>query len=282
MFQKFSNLLSIFQSKQETESSSLSPVKFSKSPDLDNSPFFIIGSPRSGTTLLRDLLRLHPRLECPEETHFFRWADPFDSFRFKLQYRNEKLFSRHRQLDGIADDVFFDALASVNSKKDLADWYGAEFLKLQNNSSGRWFDKTPQNVYGVLLIRAAYSKSKFIHIYRNPLNVVASLMEGKVMPAQTLRSAISAWLESAMILSQFVTIAGDALLELSYEDLAGNTEPTLRKCLEFLQEDTEVFDYTKINTHAAKNNYELILDQSQIQEVKLSTEPFYSKYGYNK
>ena len=49
----------------------------------DNTPFFVLGCVRSGTTLLRDILRQHPRLESPEETHFFRWSDPYGSPRYE-------------------------------------------------------------------------------------------------------------------------------------------------------------------------------------------------------
>src|ERR1041384_5885979 len=35
-----------------------------------DSPIFIVGCPRSATSLLRDLLRSHPRLTFPEESHF--------------------------------------------------------------------------------------------------------------------------------------------------------------------------------------------------------------------
>ena len=43
----------------------------------ETAPFFLVGCVRSGTTLLRNLLRQHPNLESPEETHFFRWPHSF-------------------------------------------------------------------------------------------------------------------------------------------------------------------------------------------------------------
>ena len=43
----------------------------------DQQPLFIVGSMRSGSTWLRDLLRRIPNFICPEETHFMRWAEPF-------------------------------------------------------------------------------------------------------------------------------------------------------------------------------------------------------------
>jgi Sulfotransferase family len=38
--------------------------------DMADAPIFIVGCPRSGTNLLRDLLRSHPRLAFPGESHF--------------------------------------------------------------------------------------------------------------------------------------------------------------------------------------------------------------------
>lgn len=246
----------------------------------DNTPFFIVGAPRSGTTLLRNFLRLHPRLECPEETHFFRWADPYDSYRFKVPYRNEKLFFRHRELDGVEDQRFFDAMDSSFDKKALSEWYGSEYLQLRGNAGGRWFDKTPQNVYGVFLIRAHYPNARFIHIVRNPLNVVSSLVEGKVMPVQTLRSAINAWNESQLIMEQFALLAGSNLRTIMYEDLVRSPQETIASCLTFLNEDASLLDSAQIQTHDEQNKFEKLLNAEQITLVKEKTEPFFSKLRY--
>ena len=59
------------------------------------------------------------------------------------------------------------------------------FLEAQGVSSGRWFDKTPQNIYGLTLLSAVYPEAKFVCIVRHPLNVVASLKRGKVMAAHS-------------------------------------------------------------------------------------------------
>jgi len=139
-----------------------------------DTPFFIVGSPRSGTTLLRDLLREHPRLECPEETHFFRWADPFGSPKFTTHYKT-KLFREHRALDKIPEFDFDLMLKYAHSREHLAYDYGRNYLKVRGKPEARLYDKTPQNVYGIFLINAIYPNARFIHIYRNPLNVVASL-----------------------------------------------------------------------------------------------------------
>jgi hypothetical protein len=245
----------------------------------ENTPFFILGSPRSGTTLLRDLLREHPRLECPEETHFFRWADPFGSPKFTTHYKT-KLFREHRALDNISEFNFSLMLNATHSRKHLSYEYGRTYLEMKGKPDARLYDKTPQNVYGIFLINAIYPEAKFIHIYRNPLNVVASLKEGKVMPVHSLRGAINSWTESMLLLDQFKKFKPELLLELPYEELTANPDPYLKQILEFVGEDPKLLPSQKNKTHKEKNKYkEKLLDQ-EIQIVLDKCEPFLSQYGY--
>jgi len=245
----------------------------------ENMPFFILGSPRSGTTLLRDLLRDHPRLECPEETHFFRWADPFGSPKFNSHYKT-KLFKEHRALDGISDFGFALMLEGLHSREHLAWDYGRVYLRDHGKPDARLFDKTPQNVYGIFLINAIYPKAKFIHIYRNPLNVVASLMEGKVMPVHSLRGAVNSWVESMLLLDQFKKFKPELLLELPYEELTANPDPYLKQILEFVNEDPGMLPSQKGKTHKERNKYQDKLSKQEIEIVLEKCEPYLTQYGY--
>ena len=249
--------------------------KYSK----QNMPFFILGAPRSGTTLLRDLLRDHPRLECPEETHFFRWADPFASPKY-INHYNTKLFKLHRQMDGISDLAFSLSMTAMHSREHLAYDYGVAYLRGIGKPDARLYDKTPQNVYGIFLINAIYPEAKFIHIYRNPLNVVASLMEGKVMPVHNLRGAINSWTESMMLLDQFKKFKPELLLEVCYEDMTADPDPYLKKILEFVNEDPGLLPSQRSKTHKEKNKYKSKLSQQEIDIVLEKCEPYLSLYGY--
>ena len=128
----------------------------------DQTPFFLVGCVRSGTTLLRDLLRQHDRLECPEETHFFRWADPFGTDRYRRMYKKSDLMRRHREMDGVDNFDFSYIINNSQNRWQMSGGYGLAYLKAQGNPEGRWFDKTPQNVYGLLLIAAAYPDATVI------------------------------------------------------------------------------------------------------------------------
>ena len=205
----------------------------------DNTPFFVLGCVRSGTTLLRDILKLHTRLESPEETHFFRWADPYASPRYERNYVGVKLFKNHQEIDGVSESEFHASRFFARNRRDISDFYGKFFLEAKNNVDGRWFDKTPQNVYGILLLGYMYPNAKFLHIYRNPLNVVSSLKEGRVMAKHEVKGGINYWLESMIMINEYKKIPGgkERFLEIKYEDLVSEPNPEVTKILEFINED---------------------------------------------
>src|SRR6185369_78712 len=74
-------------------------------PVAQPAPFFILGCVRSGTTMLRDVLRGHPNLACPEETHFFRWASPFGTPEY-MKSLDAPVLRKHREMDGITEAEF--------------------------------------------------------------------------------------------------------------------------------------------------------------------------------
>ncbi len=248
----------------------------------DDTPFFVLGCVRSGTTLLRDILREHPRLESPEETHFFRWADPYASPRYERNYVGAKLFREHRKIDGVSDWDFHNARVFARNRREISDYYGKHYLLARGNVDGRWFDKTPQNVYGILLLGYMYPTAKFVHIYRNPLNVVSSLKEGRVMAKHEVKGGINYWLESMIILNEYKKMPGGSarMLEIKYEEMVENPRPSIKKILEFVGEDPELMDYSKLTTHKEKDKYKKILTEVEIGYVKQLCEPFYTQYGY--
>lgn len=254
------------------------------------SPFFILGCVRSGTTLLRNILCLHPRLECPQETHLFRWAEPFGTPEYNKNYLKSALFKQHRDEDGITNFDWHYSLATQPTREGLMSWYGNAYLRQRGNPDGRWFEKTPQHVYSLLLLSEAYPEAKFVHLVRNPLNVAVSIMKGDVMPALELRGAINYWLESAMILSQYRKLAPQRLLEIRYEDLVRDPDAEVTAILNFVGEQSELFPFKKVSgVGSAKNvvrkrklkdDYTKRLTPEQIAQVVTSTEPYFSAYGY--
>lgn len=243
-------------------------------------PFFIVGSVRSGTTLLRDLLRAHPNLECPEETHFFRQADPFGSPPFRKAFTGRRIFRYHRELDGISEEEFSELLSQASSRRELALGYAALYLRKRGNPSARWFDKTPQHVYNLLLLTAEFPDARFVHLYRNPLNVVASLRRGQVMNVHDTCGGINYWREAMQLLGAYKDAYGDRVLEVAYEDLVTDPARVVTEVLEFVDEAPDGLEASFASVHGERNQYREDLTDDEIELIKRECEPYFSRYGY--
>lgn len=248
--------------------------------EKDKSPFFIVGCVRSGTTMMRNVLRTHKEFVSPEETHFYRWGHPFGTKAyFNNNIRNLTL-KKHRRLDGISEEEFMKMLESSFSRKELYDKYMNAFAVTKNRKDFRWFDKTPQNVYGLAMLAQDFKESKFIHIVRNPLNVTASLKIGKVMKIARLSAAISYWIEAIQIVDVIAPFLGDRLYTVKYEDLTSNPEIEMNKICAFLDTDSKLIGYDYSTIYPEKNKYLKVLDNQEIDKIISNCSNLMANFNY--
>ena len=230
--------------------------------------------------MLREILRQHPNLECPEETHFFRWADPFSTNRYSMVYTQNKLITQQQEMDGFSKDEFMEIYRSSLDRRELMDRYMQDYLEKLGNPGARWFDKTPQHVYGLFLIKKAYPDAKFVHIYRNPLNVTASLLKGQVMPKQTMTGAANYWNESMTLIDAFKKLFPVDVRDLCYEEFCDSPEEELRRVCVFIGEDTGGFQFNLEGVHPERNNYRKTMDDEQVSFIRRQCAEFMNIYEY--
>lgn len=209
----------------------------------------IVGSPRSGTTLLRLMLDAHPALAIPPETGFL--AMPLDGFGTPDQrtwFCNAVTgFPPHAPgwADfGIDRAAFSQALECVDPFS-LPDgfrvfyrMYAARFHKT------RWGDKTP--LYGLHMpyLQQLLPEAHFIHIVRDGRACAASLRDQWFSPGRSMAVQARHWRDNVT-----TTRSNGAqcqnYLELRYENLIANTEAELRRVCDFirLDFDTAMLDY---------------------------------------
>lgn len=205
-------------------------------PDLapDGAPLFLVGCVRSGTTLTRDLLRRVPGVICPEETHFLRWSEPFRTPASMPPHRQNPVLRRHREIDGVPEDVFASLLTTCRSKAELQRGYIAAFAAARGVAGPyRWIDKTPQNIYGGALILAEFPTARLLHIVRNPLNVVASMLLGRQVAVPDVHGAINYWCEAVQIAATLRRASPDRIMDLRYEDLVADVPAAMARVLAF-------------------------------------------------
>jgi hypothetical protein len=203
---------------------------------------FIVGAGRSGTTLLRLMLDSHPQLAIPPETHFIpRLHEAFP--------------------DGVVDGPAFAGAVAAERRfgdfgfdeGDLAARVGAQEVPLpdalrafyaayaERHGKRRWGDKTPGYVSSLGLVRGLLGEARFIHVIRDGRDVAlaASARNGK-RPA---RCAV-VW-RKAVLAARDQAAGLDGYLEVRYEDLVRDTEPTLRRVCELIELDWDpaMLDY---------------------------------------
>lgn len=249
-------------------------------PAASAAPFFILGCPRSGTTLLRDLLRQHPALACPEETHFFRWPEPFGSGSYASRLIDNDVLRRHRELDGIDEQSFGELLRASASKADFCRAYMARFMAGRKPGARRWFDKTPQNVYGAALIAASMPEARFVHIVRHPVEVVASLRLGKVIQVRSLIGACNYWNEALEILSILRMAVPDRVHELRYEDLVSSPVERLAELLAFVGEDFLPEHFTLPDMRPSSHHGDPVLSEAERARVVRRCWEGMQRHGY--
>ncbi|MEK6477309.1 sulfotransferase [Catalinimonas sp. 4WD22] len=145
---------------------------------------FIVGAPRSGTTLTQSILAAHPQVFSTRETHFIhRMRRQTPSLRFLDHFF---LHNRSRQvaLDKLADQ--FPDLYQQYQKDRGACSRLADTVKLldklftaaaHSNQKTHWVEKSPEHVGYIRLIHRNIEESVFIHTIRDPRDNIASLYD---------------------------------------------------------------------------------------------------------
>lgn len=199
-------------------------------------PFFVLGCVRSGTTMLRQILERHPALICPEETHLFRWPYPFGTPDFRNVSTGNRTLRRHREIDGIGEDAFAEMVARSRTRRELIERYMAAYAERRKPDASRWFEKSPQNVYGLQLIAGLFPEARFLHMVRHPLEVVSSLKLGKVMKVASVVGGANYWLEAVAAVHDFASVHPDRVWQVRYEDFTNQPRRHLEELFGFLGE----------------------------------------------
>lgn len=244
-------------------------------------PLFIVGCVRSGTTMVRNLLRRQPNFLCPEETHYYRYGEPYHTRAHNAPFTNSETLRKHREIDGLPDDVFQTLYTDSRTRGELLFAHVSHMARERGLPEGwRWFDKTPQNVYGMALMRAEFPKARFLHLVRHPLNVVASLKVGKVIKVADVIGAANYWLEAVKIVRTLAPILGDDLLELRYEDIGTDPVAALTRISEFARLPAPVGLYAPEDVYEERNQYLSVLGPGEIKAVWRHCGRMAEQYGY--
>tara|TARA_R110002049_G_scaffold3795_5_gene27665 strand:- start:142790 stop:143659 length:870 start_codon:yes stop_codon:yes gene_type:complete len=226
-----------------------------------NKPIFILGNPRSGTSLLRLMLDSHNDICIPPESHFFLWLESKFG-RWDMNHMDaylEDLFNATKfetwNLDKSALKEFLVArdIKSYAQLNSLVYYYYAITKKRQitfwGDKNSLWVDKLPQ-------IIKHYPDAFFIHIIRDGRDIACSYkalnskkMDSKYAPKlpNNVKEIAEKWSNSVEGIEGFLQkIDSNKKVQIYYEDLLSAPKVTLQKVLdilnlEFLEAQTKYY-----------------------------------------
>lgn len=209
-------------------------------------PVFIVGAPRSGTSVFTWSLGQHPNLLPLEETNWLAEAavglgsaHAIGSLRGELSH----LSAAGVELPPFMEECgkTFDAICRERPK-DPPGARSAAFARIRSaaDPKERWVDGTPENslnIYGLCLL---FPAARFIHLVRNLDDVVRSLANFSATGAADVpvNKAYKKWLSCVSACEVAERALGpEQVLRVRYEDLVAQPEATLQRTLRFLGEE---------------------------------------------
>jgi len=214
-------------------------------------PIFVLGSQRSGTTMLRLMLNNHSRIAIPHESGFitslFHKLDRFGD----LSERGavERLLEAVAKNPHVARGKLIVDREDVLARPiaDYRDFVAAVFQSYaEHTGKPRWGDKTPSYTEEIDVIRRIFPDAKILHIVRDGRDVVVS-HKGLSWASGNYLKLVADWRWKVTIAHKVGSVLGDDFLELRYEDLVRQPEATLRRICDFVGEayEPEMLNYSE-------------------------------------
>ncbi len=190
--------------------------------DDNKDPYFLIGFPRSGTTLLDTILRSHPSIEVLEEIPIIN------------RFIDELFINKGFTLDNLKN-------IDPNLIKEMRDYYFNQIKSYKKNTEKRiTIDKMPLNILHVGEIHRFFPNAKFILALRHPYDCVLSCFMQNFMLNHAMANFLN--LEDASKLYDLTMTLWKEHNKvfkidhhiIRYEDVISNFEKTIKGLLGFL------------------------------------------------
>src|SRR5436309_6408380 len=222
-----------------------------------NKPIFVVGSPRSGTSILTWCLGQHPNIfPVPESS----WMGNF-AINVAMAYQVGAARGDRSILSGMdihEDELFFTFGQSINdlilshrkdlekkrqSKGKLAGLKGRWFqgTNAASEPKGRWVDGTPEYSLFICGLRKLFPDAVFVHIFRDVRAVVRSMLNFHRVAGTHLvpneEEAYKYWLRTVRACIKAEQAYGPTVVyRIRYAELIDTPESAMRSLLDFLGE----------------------------------------------
>lgn len=188
---------------------------------------FIVGLPRTGTTLLERMLAQHTRTVSAGELPYFGGALASAARRCLLAGQARNMVEASLQID-------FAALGRS---------YLEGARQAVEQAEGIVIDKMPINFMYCGLIRKALPNARIIHLRRDPMDacyaVFKTLFPSAYYYSYDLKELATYYAAYDRLMQHWRNVMPNALLDVRYEDLVSDTEEQMRRVLAWCGLDWE-------------------------------------------
>ena len=202
-------------------------------------PVFVLCNGRSGSTLLRFLLDAHPDLACPPETNLPALCTQLATVWSLIEGAP---LSQNR-----GDEPPVIPEAAIAGTRSTMDTMIGSYL--QRREKKRYCDKSLGTARFAELLVRVYPETRFICLYRHPMDVIASGVEAcpwgltgygfdpyiaTTTPGNAVLAIARFWADNVQAILDAEKRFPDRCLRVRYEDLVTDTEQTAARIFAFL------------------------------------------------
>lgn len=193
-------------------------------------PLFILSLPRSGSTLLQRILASHKDIATTSE--------PWLLLPLFYTLREEGVYSEyaHRSMV-IAIEDFYNEMPGGREDYllEIRKFAQSLYAKASNSDAKYFLDKTPRYALIVKEIMEAFPEAKFIFLWRNPLAVIASIMETWAEGQWNLHKYKVDLFSGLENLTRAFANKNNAVCSIRYEDLIDDPKKQGRRIFDYLE-----------------------------------------------
>lgn len=189
-------------------------VSGSAAPEVA-APIFVVGLPRTGTTLTERILSSHSQVESVGESFFLQIV--------------------LKQVSGIqSGDAMSPAIVQAAATKDMqriADGY-LQAIKYRRGDKPMFVEKLPENVLYLGFIARAFPQARIVLLDRNPMDTCFALFKQSYFRyAYSLSDLGHYYVAYDRLRRHWRNVLSERLVELDYEKLVGDLESQTRRIL---------------------------------------------------
>ena len=201
----------------------------------DPTPVFIVGMPRSGTTLVEQLLAAHPRVHgAGELSDVLRLAgETASDAGVDVDPLRSGVVSMHAALRPDTDAAYPECVRALGAGRIAA--FGERYLerlRAHSAEAARITDKLPGNYLHLGFIATILPGAKIIHCRRDPLDTAISVYFTDFMVgheySNDLRAIGRQIRGMRALMTHWEAVLGARILTVDYEALVADPEPVVR------------------------------------------------------